>query len=101
MKRKPTMTPKQKKHRFSVLADMGCIICGTPPQIHHCRGHEFGTGMGLKAKDEFTIPLCHLHHLGNQGFHYLGKRAWETKFGTQKYWLTVTNDKLKSREAMK
>lgn len=95
------MTPKEKRNRFNALSEMGCVICHMPPQIHHAQGHEFGTGMGLKAGDELTFPLCHDHHLGENGFHRLGKRVWEADYGSQKYWLTVVNEKLASMEAMK
>jgi len=27
--------------------------------------------------------ICHTHHQGLQGIHYLGNKEWEKKFGTQ------------------
>ncbi len=91
------MTPKQKKQRFNALSEMGCVLCGRPAQIHHCKGHEFGSGMGLKSKDEMTIPLCDYHHIGAGGFHNVGKETWEQANGTQRDWLDYVNRKLKQR----
>ena len=81
------------------MREMGCIIHGTShPDIHHLVGTK-QSGMGMKPPDELTIPLC--HNRCHMELHQIGHESWEKINGTQKYWLTVTNDKLKSREAMK
>ena len=92
--RKQSLTKKEKDARFSMLSDMGCVICQQPPQIHHCKGYVFGCGMGQKADDAFTIPLCYSHHVGAEGIHR-GVPSWEKKHGTQLGWLRLVNQQLK------
>jgi hypothetical protein len=73
-----------KQSRFSRLAEMGCILCrvlgmpGTPAEIHHLRS---GAGMGQRAPDHWTIPLCVFHHRGNGGIHGMGTRGFESRYG--------------------
>jgi len=73
-----------KQSRFSRLAEMGCILCrvlgmpGTPAEIHHLRS---GAGMGQRAPDHRTIPLCPEHHRGNSGLHGLGTREFARVYG--------------------
>ena len=87
---------KAKKHRknaskhYEKIARMPCMVCGARPiQIHHITG----AGMGLKANDNETIPLCELHHLsGGYGVAvHSGVKAWEKNFGTQKDMLEIIN----------
>jgi hypothetical protein len=54
------MTKAERQH-YARLAELGCIICRRPAEIHHPRA---GTGMGLKAKWQTAIPLCPEHHRG-------------------------------------
>jgi hypothetical protein len=66
------------------VAELGCCICrrlglgATPANVHHIRT---GVGMGKRADDKDTIPLCHYHHQGAGGIHHLGRKAWEAHFG--------------------
>ena len=93
---KATLTPlskKERSERFNALFEMGCAICGQPPQIHHLIGSRY-RGMGQKAHDMYTIPLCLNCHTGKDGIHTLGMRAWEKKFGTQEELLEITNIKI-------
>jgi hypothetical protein len=87
------MTPKERKDRFDALSELGCAVCGQPPQIHHLTGLKY-RGMGQKAGDECTIPLCMNHHTGQQGIHSIGKRQWEADYGTQEELLEITNVKI-------
>ncbi len=87
-------TKKERAERFNAISELGCIVCVSPPQIHHCIGHEFGTGKGLKAKDDFTIGLCHHHHVGAEGIHVIGRKTWEKKYGRQSDLLELTNARL-------
>lgn len=91
---KQSLTKEQRKARFEALAEMGCVICGQPAQIHHCRGHKFGCGMGQKADDAYTIPLCYNHHVGAEGIHN-SILAWEKEHGTQLGWLRMVNMHIK------
>ncbi len=63
------------------LVEDGCIICGSPAEVHHI-GVE---GMGRRADDREAIPLCPFHHrTGNQGEAvHAGRESWEANFGTE------------------
>lgn len=76
--------------RFEILVDLGCLICGRPPQIHHLRGLEFGTGVGKKSDDDKTIGLCLLHHTGQNGYHH-SPGEFEQKYGSQSELLEKQN----------
>jgi hypothetical protein len=51
-----------------------CLICGrSPTHAHHIRFAQ-SRGLGLKVSDEFTVPLCAIHHQQN---HATGnERLW-------------------------
>jgi len=72
---------KSERDHLSAVAARGCVICGGPAQIHHIR--EFG-----EKRNHFkTIGLCHHHHLGIEGIHRLGKKAWRLKYGHEREYL--------------
>jgi hypothetical protein len=79
------LTKDQKKY-LSKVADLGCIICyrlgyaGTPAEIHHIRG--LGLGMGVRNSHDNVLPLCTSHHRGNEGYHGMGRKAFERKYET-------------------
>lgn len=80
-----------ENHRFSQLYGLGCAICKSPnPHIHHLMGYKY-KGMGQKADDKFTIPLCYKHHVGEEGIHTLGIQTWEDRYGSQEHHLEITN----------
>lgn len=59
---KPSKRIRDKKH-MAAIREGGCSICGNPvADAHHLRivGHQ--RGLGVKNGDNFTIPLCRLHH---------------------------------------
>lgn len=63
------------------VAALGCIICGSPAEIHHRR-----TGTGLKrANHSEVIPLCHSHHrTGGYGVAiHAGIKKWQENFGSE------------------
>jgi hypothetical protein len=73
-----TMTPKpqrirDKRHR-DFVASQPCIVCGQQPcDAHHLRFAQ-PRAMGRKVSDEFTVPLCRLHH---RELHLTGdEKAW-------------------------
>lgn len=78
---------KSDKEYLSKVADIGCIICyrngypNTPCEIHHIR--DIGLGLGVRNVHTNTLPLCPLHHRGDDGIHGMGRKAWERKYGTQ------------------
>jgi hypothetical protein len=94
------LSKEERRSRFDALSELGCAICGQPPQIHHLIGTKW-RGIGQKADDRFTIPLCMNHHTGQQGIHKIGMRQWEHNYGTQEYLLEVTNYKIEMLEHIK
>jgi hypothetical protein len=56
------------------VARQPCLICGrAPSHAHHVR-YAQSRGLGLKVSDEFTVPLCAIHHSEN---HSTGnERQW-------------------------
>lgn len=89
---------KADRIRFGKLTEMGCILCrhigtpGTPPEIHHLRD---GQGMSQRAPHHETIGLCAYHHRGQDGYHGMGKRRFEAKYGvTERQLLDMTNQLL-------
>lgn len=94
------------KKRLEAIAQMGCIVCENEgiDQIDHLEIHHFiGCGLGLKASDLLSIPLCWTHHqkykdskdvkLKKLSIHGLTKE-FEKKFGTQEMLLKQVNEKL-------
>ena len=86
--------------RFEKLVDQGCIACWiegygpTPPEIHHIRE---GYGMGQRAPDEETIPLCPRHHRYGKG-RYPGIHSDPANFkkcyGSEKQLLEAVNSEI-------
>jgi len=62
------------KEHLRYVAGQPCIICGrSPSHAHHIRFAQ-SKGLGLKVSDEFTVPLCAIHHHQN---HATGnERLW-------------------------
>ena len=79
---------KAEKDYLDRVASLGCIVCRnlghgeTPAHVHHIRT---GKGMGQRASNYETIPLCPTHH--QQGGHgvaiHAGQKTWEANFGTE------------------
>lgn len=67
--------PEPRRHRnrehLQFVARQGCLICGRKPSdAHHIR-YAQPRALGRKSSDEFTVPLCRIHHrevhrLGNE-----------------------------------
>lgn len=81
------------------VAAIGCILCRqlgygpTPATVHHIRT---GIGMGKRASDFDTIPLCPEHHQGMTGIHGMGRKAWERHHGiTELQLLQETKEMIK------
>ena len=69
---------KERRHRdkrhLQFVATQPCLICGrSPSDAHHLRFAQ-PRAMGRKVSDEFTVPLCRVHH---RQIHSVGdERAW-------------------------
>jgi hypothetical protein len=56
-----TRRRRDKRHR-QFVASRACVVCGgKPSDAHHLRFAQ-PRGLGLKVSDEFTVPMCRLHH---------------------------------------
>lgn len=56
-----TIRLRDKEHR-KFVSRQPCVVCGrTPADPHHLRFAQ-PRALGRKVSDEFTIPLCRLHH---------------------------------------
>ncbi|WP_208430434.1 Rad52/Rad22 family DNA repair protein [Methyloceanibacter sp. wino2] len=52
----------RNKEHLRYVASQPCVVCGRrPAHAHHLR-HAQSRGTSLKVSDEFTVPLCALHH---------------------------------------
>jgi hypothetical protein len=53
------------KAHLRFVASQPCLVCGrSPADAHHLRFAQ-PRAMGLKVSDEFTVPLCRVHHRDN------------------------------------
>lgn len=73
---------KHEKQWLNRVAELGCIICGNPAQIHHIRE---GQGMAQRASNYLVIPLCPDHHTdGGHGVAiHAGQRTFERMYGSE------------------
>jgi len=72
------MSAESKRH-MNRIAQMPCAICGAfGVHVHHIRT---GIGMGRRASDFDTLPLCPEHHQGMTGIHGMGRKAFERHHG--------------------
>lgn len=61
--------------RLAAIRRLPCVRCGDPKsQAAHSNSAKHGKGRGIKASDEFTVPLCHECH-GSFDQYKLGDRA--------------------------
>ena len=62
------------KEHLRFVASQPCLICGrSPSHAHHVR-YAQSRGLSLKVSDEFTVPLCAIHH---HNIHTTGEeRGW-------------------------
>jgi hypothetical protein len=52
-----------------------CVVCGNwPVHAHHVKSK------GAGGSDRTVIPLCHSHHTGDLGIHFLGRLHFQAQF---------------------
>lgn len=75
--------PKEKRLRDKAHLDYvrtkPCAICGrTPVHAHHLRFAQ-RRAMGMKVSDEYTVPLCSIHH--DELHRTADEQAWWARHG--------------------
>jgi DNA recombination protein Rad52 len=85
----PPKRIRDVKH-LQFVASQPCLVCGrTPAQAHHLRFAQLRS-MGSKVSDEWTVPLCLLHHrtlhdVGNEEG-WWEERKIDAKAEAEKLW---------------
>lgn len=77
----------------NLVAELGCIICGRPAQLHHPR---FACGLSQRASDWLVVPICPDHHTdGGPGVAiHAGQTTFERMYGTEEELLAKTIEKV-------
>ena len=58
----PKTRRRRDKRHLEYVASKPCVVCGrAPSDAHHLRFTE-ARALGRKVSDEFTVPLCRIHH---------------------------------------
>jgi ERF superfamily protein len=52
----------RNKEHLRFVATKPCLICGRRPSDPHHLRHMQPRALGRKVSDEFTVPLCRIHH---------------------------------------
>jgi hypothetical protein len=70
----PKSPRRRDKRHLDYVSSKPCLVCGrSPSDAHHLRFAE-PRALGRKVSDEFTVPLCRIHH---RELHGRGdERAW-------------------------
>lgn len=84
---------KAEREHMDKVAELGCVVCGWTAEVHHITS---GVGMGQRASNYETIPLCPTHHRnGGLGVAiHAGKKTWESKHGRELDHLAETKRRL-------
>jgi len=69
----------RNKDHVRFVAQQACLVCGRKPSDPHHLRYVQPRAVGRKASDEFTVPLCRIHHraLDRAG----DERAWWKETG--------------------
>jgi len=69
----------RNKEHIRFVAQQACLVCGRRPSDPHHLRHVQPRAIGRKSSDEFTVPLCRIHH---RAVHRAGdERAWWKEIG--------------------
>ena len=79
---------KAEKAHMGRVAELGCIICRRPAEIHHLPGRPLRNHWRC-------IPLCPDHHRNSNVCVHAGRRSFEARFGTEEELLKKTLELLK------
>ncbi|WP_335961640.1 hypothetical protein [Acinetobacter haemolyticus] len=74
--------------RLAAIRKLPCVKCGGgPSQAAHSNSSKHGKGRGIKASDEFTVPLCYSCHSAFDKFELGTRQESEAMF---EQWLEKT-----------
>ncbi|WP_312056858.1 DUF968 domain-containing protein [Acinetobacter courvalinii] len=60
--------------RLAEIRELPCVVCGrSPVDAAHSNQSAHNKGLGIKASDEFTIPLCRQHHIEYDQFQKMNR----------------------------
>jgi hypothetical protein len=76
-------TDSEKKYWDNLAEHVGCIICRKQRLINNYVSIHHIDGRTKKGCHMRVLPLCHQHHQGFMGIHYLSVKKWEQLFGKQ------------------
>ena len=81
------------KGHLKFVASQPCLVCGrSPADAHHLRFTQ-PRALGRKVSDEFTVPLCRVHHrdLHNVGDEvaWWGRRAIDPLATSRMLWIST------------
>jgi hypothetical protein len=85
----PKTRRRRDKRHLEYVASKPCLVCGrAPSDAHHLRFTE-ARALGRKVSDEFTVPLCRIHH-----------RQVHDRGDEESWWTELTIDPLPIAEAL-
>ena len=62
------------RKRLAAIRKLPCVRCGrSPVDAAHSNQSAHNKGLGIKASDEFTIPLCRQHHIEYDQFQKMNR----------------------------
>jgi hypothetical protein len=71
---------RDKEHR-KFVSSQACLVCGRQPSDSHHLRFAQPRALSRKVSDEFTVPLCRIHH---REVHRRGNEAaWWSGFGIE------------------
>ena len=69
-----------EKEHMQRIANMGCLVCGMPAEVHHVKD-----GAGGKRDHRYIAPLCPRHHRitvdSKVSYEALGRAAFDEMLG--------------------
>ena len=57
------MTRFRSEKRLRLARGEPCLVCGIPGSSAHHLTYMQPAAMGMKVGDQYTVPLCHTHHM--------------------------------------
>jgi len=73
----PSPRRYRNKEHLRFVAKQACLVCGRQPSDPHHLRYMQARALGRKASDEFTVPLCRVHH--REVHRVADERTWWTR----------------------